>query len=800
MIYLDYPVAQFGEDGGEGLPGKGPIPAEYAFVGIAPSTRRPADRRLEPFGAKSHKIIKGLLELYPSTYVTNLVKEPVAPGKHPTILQLRWWGSRLLDELRLVKPRRILALGDLPARFLCGPHFDSLREDRGTFFWSPTFECWVVPTYHFSAGARNPHLNRFINRDLERFFTLPDPDLSRTEYEVCPDDTDHFLGRILRLLKDETEVILDVETDGLGVWANLTQVGISWSGGPVFLFLRPTPILMTQLGEILRRKHCSIVGHNLQFDWGILLKTTNWKWPRMVAHDTMLLAHLRGEEVLALKHLVTLYTRRPGSRVGGGPGDPLYLAEDIAGTKEVYEQFKDSASAAIYPILQDLVPLVAAIKVRGVYIDRDALTNLRRDTVQQVAEAKARLDQVSGHPELNWRSSQQAGPVLLGAGVPLTAYTPTGALSTAEKHLLPHQESHPLVDALLKYRAVEKLLSGFIDGYLAFSERDSHLHPTLKLTGTDTGRLSCADPNLQQVNREGPLKSIFVPQTPGGLYGLVDLEQAELRIAALLSQDEALLEALLSEDTHRFIASLLLQKPMEQVTATERKASKKVTFGVLYGGSAQGLAEKAGLSVQSVMEILVMMNRQFAQLARWMKERQHHAIETGYIQTLFGRNRPVKEHLARGDESRVRRLAVNTPVQSLASDCMLTITRGVDRRVRAKRLTSRVLFGVHDSLLLSVGPGESDEVARLVQESFLDLQATPLKDLPIFTRLPLTGSFMTGESWAAVESTNDAYAPIASWECSSVATEFKPAVILHKELPEEDDEGEQSEDWDAAAD
>lgn len=154
-VYLDYPDARV-EDGGEGLPGKGPVPAEYAFVGIAPSTRRPAHRRLEPFGSKSYQIVQGLLDMYPSTYITNVVKEPVPPGKRPGVTQLRYWGPRLIDELKLVKPKRILALGDVPAQFLCGRSFDSLREDRGTFFWSELFGAWVVPTYHFSAAARNP--------------------------------------------------------------------------------------------------------------------------------------------------------------------------------------------------------------------------------------------------------------------------------------------------------------------------------------------------------------------------------------------------------------------------------------------------------------------------------------------------------------------------------------------------------------------------------------------------------------------------------------------------------------------
>lgn len=806
QIYLDYPIPNVvvkGEvrESPSGLPGKGEVPAEYAIVGQSPSTRRAPGRELEPFGAKSYKILAGLLDMYPDIYVTNLVKEPFRPGKKPGVTTIRLWAPRLFDELRLVSPRRILTLGDIAARALCGDHFSGLREDRGTFFWNRELDAWVVPTYHFSAGARNPHLNRFINRDLQRFYTLADPDLSSVRYEVCPEDTDRYLGRILRQCPEGAEVILDVETTGLGLDAALTQVGITWEDGPVFLFLAPTPGVMIQLGEIFKRKHVTLVGHNLQFDWGVLLRTTNWKWPRMGAHDTMLLGHIKGEEVLALKHLVTLYTDRPGSRTGGSPGDPLYLAEDVIGTSEVFRLFREHASAPIYPVLQDLVPLVASIKVRGVHIDRDRLQTIRDETADRVVAARAVLDELSGDPSINWNSTHQVPPVLVRLGVPLFERTDSGNLSVAEKYLLPLREAHPIVDALLKYREEEKQLSGFCEGWLKASASDSRLHPTLLLTGTETGRLACRDPNLQQVKREGPLKEIFVPEEPEGSYGIVDLDQAELRVAALLSGDEGLLQALLESDPHRFIASIVFKKPEAEVSATERKASKKTTFGVLYGGSAYGLAQKAGLEVDMVQYVIDMLRKEFKVLFKWMDVKQREAIASGFIPTIFGRNRPVKEHLARGNDSQVRRLAVNTPIQSVASDSMLVVIRGTDRRLRKARLASRVLFGVHDSALTSVGPGEAEAVARAVQSAFLDLQSTPIGKLPGFDRLPLTGSFMTGPSWAAVESTNAAYAPVASWQCSSTATGFAPAVFLTKEEPEdfEEDEREYSEDYDDIA-
>jgi DNA polymerase-1 len=306
-----------------------------------------------------------------------------------------------------------------------------------------------------------------------------------------------------------------------------------------------------------------------------------------------------------------------------------------------------------------------------------------------------------------------------------------------------------------------------------------------------------SDPNLQQVSREGPLKLIFVPRPEfaGGHYGLVDLEQAELRVAALLSNDEALVEALLSEDTHRYIASRLLGKPMDQITPTERKASKKVTFGVLYGGSAPGIAGKADLPVELIVEIMQMLGREFKALAKWMRQRKREAQETGWISTLFGRQRDVTDLRKRGDFGAIGRQAVNTPIQSLASDSMLVIARAFDRGLRREKLHSRILWTIHDSTITEVYPGEEEAVARMAQEAFESLNDTPLAKLPLSDRLPLTGSFLIAKSWAQVESTNEHYEPGPSWNCSSHG-HFEAGQVVKEEKEDADD---WEEDTDEAA-
>lgn len=775
-----------------GLPGRGEVPASYAIVGIAPSTKRPADRKFEPFGARSHKIIENIRRRVDSLYVTNAVKTPHPPGKPPRISEIRSFTHALYEELSLVSPRRILALGDIPARLLCGDNFRGLREDRGTFFWNERLEAFVIPTYHFAAGGRNPSFQRYISRDIERFFGLPDP-TATLNYLLFEDPT-------ILPIPAGTEVVLDVETTGLEWDATITQVGLTWTDDygepyPPYLLMDPTKHDLIALGKVLRAKRCTITGHNLAFDLRCLLHNTDGQWPRSLVHDTMILAHLTGEDVLGLKHLSTLYTDRPGPHFGGGPGDPLYLAEDVESTRLVADHFRRDRERFAYTVLRDLVPLVAAIYHRGVFINRPRLVEIEGTAETIHGEKLAQLESITGTSGVNWNSAQQVVDVLLKAGVPLEFKTDAGQYSVKESVLLALEDRHPVARQLLEYRAAEKMLTGFIRPYLASTSDESpYLRPTLRLTGTATGRLSCANPNLQQVTREGPLKEVFVPRWAEGFYGLVDLSQAELRIAALLSGDELLAEALLAEDTHRFIASKVFRKPQEAITATERKASKKITFGVLYGGSAAGLALKSDLPQEVVMEILTMITQEFPRLAKWMRVQHRNALETGRIETLFGRIRLMDKYLARGDVSRVRRLAVNTPVQSLASDCMLVVTRYLDSRLRENKHRSRILFGVHDSLLTEVYPGEQRVVAQYTQEAFQDLWRTPLASREMFSVLPLIGTFILGKSWAGVESTNGGYAPLESWECSSAREQSHPkaATVLSQE--DDDEDWEEDED------
>lgn len=743
----------------DGLPGRGSVPASHVIVGIAPSTKRPKHRRLMPFGAASYRVLERLGGRFSSLYVTNLVKDPTAPKTKVLKSTADLWIPRLMIELEMVRPERVLILGAPVAKALI-PDFTEMRADHGTFFWNEELECWFIPTYHFAAGQRQPNLRPYLKRDLERFFTLPVP--SEVTYQlVGPDDIHPPKG---------AEVIFDIETTGLENDSQILQIGFQWDGclGAQIVH-KPSDFDIKAIADNLRGREVTLVGHNLPFDLRYMLREAGLTWPRTDIEDTMILAHVQGHTRVGLKHLTSFLTDLPGSHSGGGPDDPTYLAEDLRSTKVLLERLKEDEVPWIYDILCNLVPVVAFMRHRGVHLDLEKLKEITTQIEAETEECRATLLEHSPWNDINWNSPKQVGEVLLAAGVPLSEKTPTGQYSVAEAVLAKLVDVHPAVAAIMTLRTNTKLLSTYCHPYLDFTKGDGLLHPRLLLTGTVTGRLSCRDPNLQQVPRLGPLKLAFTSRWEGGKIGLVDFSQAELRVAALLSEDEAMAQALLSEDVHRFIASMVFGMEQDEITDTLRKASKKVTFGLLYGGSPRGISQRAGLKMDDIVQVLDVFFSQFPDLARWFKMMKRLSLTEDFVVTPFGRKRNIAEVLVAEGENGAYRKAVNTPNQSTASDAMLVVLWGIFKRLVAHRppLRTRPIFGVHDSLVLEIGPGEEDIVAEIVQDSFKDLWQTPLRDLPLFELLPLVGELKMGPSWASVEETNEGYAPEREWKCTS---------------------------------
>jgi len=378
----------------------------------------------------------------------------------------------------------------------------------------------------------------------------------------------------------------------------------------------------------------------------------------------------------------------------------------------------------------------------------------------------------SAGQETNWNSTAQVADRLVANGVSLHATTPTGKLSVSAPILEGLREDYPIVDELLTYRDKTKTLA-FLHSYNGFMQYDGRLHPRLMLDGAETGRLSCRDPNLQQVPAKGVIKKLFISQFEGGQIGLVDLAQAELRIAALLSGDAGFIEALNSLDVHRYIASLVYGITPEEVSTDQRSNAKTIAFGLLYGGGVSGLAGRLGVDPGEVQRVVDVFFSQFPALMSWIEYMKALGVRNKQSVTLFGRVRDYRDAMVFEGVASVERKSINSPVQGTASDVMLIIMVKLYELCVAHGLKSRPILGVHDSTIIDIYPGEWEQVAGLVGESFREVNNSPLSDLELWSSLPIEGELSIGETWASVESSSEFFAP------------FKMFKVSSHELPEE---------------
>lgn len=736
----------------KGLPGKGSINPDYCLVGIAPSPNRPEESRLEPFGKATLKLLSRIVPLTEKTwYMTYLIKTPKAKDEKVYVKELRYWLPELYRELKIIQPKRILAIGTDPAKALC-PGFQNMTEDHGVFFTNPELDCEIVPTFNLATSMHLPDYASFIMRDLERFFKVKiEPQI---EYTVI-----HSIDE-LPSFKDE-EIILDIEATGLTLQDTITKLGLKIKGQNfAWIMHNPEPEDLFVAGMKLSTEPKAVIGHNLAYEMFMLTgkdpqSLANSPWLDMRLRDTMLLVHNSGRHhSLKLKHLVTMETNQPGPHSYGHFEDDPYLVADLTGTEEIYSKYQSEYQKPSAELMCDLAGILGAMRARGVYIDLKRLAEVQHDIHAQWEGYATRLKEIA---DINWSSAAQVSQVLLEQGVPLTEQTKGGQFSVAEGALEPFADDYEAVSTLMEYKSLDKLIKGFIAPYLQMGTY--YIYPSLLLNGTSTGRLSCKDPNLQQIPRQGPFKTIFKSRwhQEGGNYALIDLSQAELRVAALLSGDAKLSHALTEEDAHRYIASLAFNKPQDQVSAAERKASKAITFGLIYGGSTGGLAKRSNLPKARVEQILEQFFGQFSKLNMWLNNYRQASNYANEVTTLFGRRRDLSLIRHFEGSNGVYRKMTNTPVQSVANDIMLWIIRNTWRNLRLQGLNSRPMFAVHDSMLLEIYPGEQDAVIPIIQDSFRSLRESPLSKLTLFKSLPIVGEVLIGPTWASIESTCEGF-------------------------------------------
>jgi DNA polymerase-1 len=469
-----------------------------------------------------------------------------------------------------------------------------------------------------------------------------------------------------------------------------------------------------------------------------------------------------GDQYL-LEELAARYAGVDLAPPGGTPAGQLDLmaaaadpAEDAsrraAAVARVYEPLSAALSARGMSRLYDeverpLVRVLAEMEAAGVRVDRPALETLAAELASEARRLEREIQDLAG-VEFVVNSTPQLREVLFGKlGLTPQKKTKTG-YSTDAQTLEKLRGEHPIVEALLRYREVEKLRSTYGESLLAEIGPDGRIHATFNQTVARTGRLSSDQPNLHNIpirSEEGRrFRRCFVP-AEGCRFLVADYNQIELRVIAHLSEDPALIEAFRTgTDIHNVTATRIYGVTPEEVTIAMRSKAKMVSYGLAYGMEAYGLAQRLAIPVDEAAGILKAYWEGFPAVRSYMDRVVAEARDRGYTETLFGRRRQIPE-LQSGRyqvRSAGERQAMNAGIQGLAADIFKVALVRLDARLRPAGLTSRLVLQVHDEVIVEVPPDEEEAAAAAVMDAL-----TGAAEL----RVPMTVNLAWGEDWAAAK-------------------------------------------------
>lgn len=391
-----------------------------------------------------------------------------------------------------------------------------------------------------------------------------------------------------------------------------------------------------------------------------------------------------------------------------------------------------------------LIRVLARMEVAGIGVDREYLTGVAADLRGRIGELETRIHGLAGE-SFNVNSTLQLRRVLFDhLGLPVVKKTPKGAPSTDAAVLGKLAADHPIAEALVAYRELEKLRSTYVDGLLPLIAADGRIHARFNQTAAATGRLSSEQPNLQNIpvrSAEGrSIRRAFIPG-PGSCFVAADYSQIELRILAHLSGDPGLLSAFATDsDIHRATAERVFAT--SEVTPDLRRRAKVINFGLLYGMEAYGLAQRLDISQEEAAAHMDAYFAQFPEVSSFLDGVVAEARHQGYTTTIFGRRRYLPE-LAAGrhrDRQAGERMALNAPIQGSAADVIKKAMVELDATLEQEGDRGRILVQVHDELVLEVPADEADRYAALAKATMENI---------VELAVPLVVDIATGPDWAS---------------------------------------------------
>ncbi|TQO38185.1 DNA polymerase I [Arenibacter algicola] len=551
-------------------------------------------------------------------------------------------------------------------------------------------------------------------------------------------------------LMKQTSVCFDTETTGLNpLTAELAGIAFSWEAGKGFYVPFPedkkkAQEILEQLRPFFEAEDIEKIGQNLKYDIKVLHKyniSIKGKcFDTMLAHYLINPDMRHNMDVLAETYLnytpisITELIGKKGKNQLSMRDVPLeqqteYAVEDADITFQLAQHFRPELKEAnTEELFNDIeIPLLHVLtdmEQEGINLDKDFLNSLAKDLDNDIKNLELKIYKEAGE-EFNIASPKQLGEILFDKLklVDKPKKTKTGQYSTAEDVLSYLAKDHEIIQSVLDYRGLSKLKSTYVDALPEqIEESTGRVHTDYMQTVAATGRLSSNNPNLQNIpirtERGRQVRKAFIPRNEDYTLLAADYSQIELRIIAALSDESTMIEAFKNgEDIHASTASKVFNVPLEDVTREQRSNAKTVNFGIIYGVSAFGLSNQTDLSRAEAKELIETYYKTYPKLRNYIGEQIEFARDNGYVQTVLGRRRYLKD--INGSNAIVRgaaeRNAVNAPIQGSAADIIKIAMINIHKKLEEGKYKSKMLLQVHDELVFDVYKPELEELKTMIK-------------------------------------------------------------------------------------
>ena len=632
---------------------------------------------------------------------------------------------------------------------------------------APTTPATPVPTAEPTTPTEHnvQEIGLFDMENLEPATAHTTPHEYRTIYSA--DELRSIVAEVSRYV----EFCFDTETTGLDIF-NDRIIGLSLAVEPHKAWYIPfNGLCNEEYASILRplftNENIAKIGQNIKFDIMVLrrlgIEVKGRKFDTMILHYLLDPESRHGMNHLALRYL----NYKPieiETLIGRGAKQ---LTMDLVAVERVAEYAAEDADItlqlkqALLPLVEEqglldlyldveepMIDVLADMELTGVCIDSALLDSYAIELNARLAELEREVREEAGEPALNINSTRQLGEVLF-AKMRISdkpKMTKTKQFCTDEEYLQGFAHEHKIVRLVLEYRGVKKLLSTYVEALPQLVNRTTgRIHTSFNQAVTATGRLSSANPNLQNIpvrEEQGRrIREAFVPSDEEHLLLSADYSQVELRVMAHLSGDESLIEAFRNgEDIHAATAARLFGKGLEEVSGEERRRAKTANFGIIYGISVFGLSQRLELPRAEAKAIIEGYFASYPKVKEYMDNAAISAREKGYVATIFGRRRYLNDIDSRNAVARglAERNAINAPIQGSAADIMKMAMVAIARELKAQGLQSKMILQVHDEVIIDLLRSEQQQVVEIVTRAMESAAALSV---------PLTTDYGIGKNW-----------------------------------------------------